>query len=135
MNVAVPLISAAIAGLVAWIVARHQGRTARENWVYDKRYVLYERVLVTSLALDSPTHEGTRAKLADKTITDALANSLIAILLLAPKGIAEQSREVYDLLWAAERDLDDEAAIGAVGRAMGELTHMLHVDLVPKHLR
>lgn len=46
VNVAVPLISAAIAGLVAWIVARHQGRTAHENWVRDKRYGLYEAAIV-----------------------------------------------------------------------------------------
>ena len=42
VTVAVPLISAALAGFVPWLVTLRQGRTAQEDWVLDKRHILYE---------------------------------------------------------------------------------------------
>lgn len=51
MSVSVPLISALLAALVALVVARQQGISARDSWVLDKRYVLCEGVLDMRLAL------------------------------------------------------------------------------------
>ena len=95
-----PLASALIAGLVALTVARHQGRTARENWLFDKRYVLYERTVEAALDLLRGTNDlplGARLGTADGRAP--LLDALIALELAAPKAIREQSLQLQEQVW------------------------------------
>lgn len=94
MDVAVPLISAAVAALVAWIVTLRQGRTARENWVLDKRYLLYERTLNAGLAFTGLDARQTRTRLKDRQFTGALEEAITILMLLAPRWIRVHAAHV-----------------------------------------
>lgn len=128
MDVAVPLISAAVAALVAWIVALYQGRAARENWVLDKRYALYETVITEALKLTDPVPQGEN----DRQRVFALIDSLSALDLIAPKVVKEMTAEVVGLIKKSTTAISESKAVfGALDR----LIVLLHEDLVPKHMR
>jgi hypothetical protein len=134
VNVAVPLISAALAALVAWIVAIRQGRTARENWVLDKRYVLYERVLepVSPLSAAVSHQEATDTAL-DPDFRARVTHAVVALELLAPEPVRELSRSLIFAL--AQSQVGTTDAVSRLHTAVRALRERLREDLVPEHMR
>lgn len=128
MNVAVPLISAALAALVAWIVAVRQSRTSHEGWVRDKRHASYERIITAAEAL-TDAGLGLDEKVNRQM---ALLKALKAAELLAPKRIRDQADVVFGHMRAVEGG-------GPAGKpmldALDVLLERLRDDLVPKHMR
>lgn len=110
-----------------------QGRTARENWVLDKRYLLYERVLENATDVTTVTTVPEIERAADEAFRRRLYAALVALELVAPANIREQSDVVGALLDGIGTGGDE-----AVEQFIGELVtlmHMLRDDLVPKHMR
>jgi hypothetical protein len=111
-----------------------QGRTARENWVLDKRHVLYERVLEAVAPLNAAwsRDEAVDATL-DPKFRAQLTNALLGLELLAPEDVRQLSRTtVYTLVQA---QLGTTEALGSFNTAVRDLRESLREDLVPKHMR
>ena len=134
MDFYVPLISAAIAGLVALAVTTRQGRTARDNWVFDKRFAVYERAVQGPLELFGGTANtaAIRARLQDLRARDSYMTKLIALELIAPRAIREQSVRIQEAVFDAGDGRED---IGTFLAMLDVLTDMLRDDLLPKRLR
>jgi hypothetical protein len=135
MSAAVPLISAAIAALVAWIVARQQGKTARENWLLEKRYLVYERIMdgATNLLLGHADQAERSVAIDDPAKRAPLIAAVHRLTLIAPKTVhslgARVTRASYDGRFTTEQQR------GRFIDAVNELNAALREDLVPKHMR
>lgn len=134
MNLAVPLISAAIAGLVAWIVARHQGRTARENWVLDKRYAVYQRVIdATNDILGIPESNDRDAIIDDPVRRRPLVAALHQLDVIASDKVRDLGATVGELAYTG-RFMSVEQRQAFI-QSVNDLLPALREDLVPKHMR
>lgn len=135
MDVAVPLISAAVAALVAWIVALRQGKTARENWVRDKRYEVYERILdaATDLLAGEPSSPQRIADIDDPEKRLPLVAALYRLNLIAPDAIHELGATIADRHYQG-RFTSPGQHDGFIND-VNALTTSLRDDLVPKQMR
>ncbi|RBY87364.1 hypothetical protein [Blastococcus sp. TF02A-26] len=138
-GVIVPLVSAALAGVVAWLVTRSQSRTSRENWVLDKRYAVYERVVDSCLELlaqastgDVDPAEETSRLLRIPATRSTLIGRLTALQLVAPAGIQDLGHQIGLDAWAVARDSTNAEAFYA---QIDTLVRLLREDLIPPDMR
>jgi hypothetical protein len=128
METAMPLISALVAGLVAWLITLRQGSSAHENWVRDKRHAAYEETIEASVALRRANEVGVDIAAESRRFTEALDG----LRLIAPWTIRK----------LAER-IEDDVSAGAVRgdgserfeKDLRKLTSLLRDDLLPMNMR
>lgn len=130
----VPLVSAALAGFVAWIVAQRQGRTARENWLLDKRHEAYVAVVQAAAAIWGVRDwTEVRAELADSEKLRALLSVLHKLDVVAPVAVRTVSGDAYQRL--SRLDSSDHTALRGLSQVLDRLVVLLREDLVPEHMR
>jgi hypothetical protein len=129
----VPLISAAIAGLVALVVTQRQGRSARENWVLDRRFSIYGRVLDASVRfLGQFDRTEALQAVSDATKVTTFLGELVVLDLIAPKVIRDHASFIARLTWDVNAGRTD---VVELIKAVDTLVDMLRDDLVPPRLR
>jgi hypothetical protein len=133
-GIVVPLISAAIAGLVAWIVTRRTAQTARENWLLDERHGVYEKAVETVMDLlgeaGSPAL-AMREALSDPAKRRALLISLRRIFLIAPQNVRMAARRAIDTAGPGSGTYDHQRTVDA----LNALIVVMRDDLVPERMR
>ena len=134
MSVAIPLISAGLAALVAWIVALRQTRTARETWVLDKRYLAYEKVIDTANTVLVVPGAVRAARFGDAGLVADLLASLHRLELVAPEAIREKSDELGKFVVGTMGSTTVQQRDRIVAE-VNALIDLLREDLVPRHLR
>lgn len=139
MGVLTPVLSALVAGVVAWLVTLRQGRTARQNWLLDKRFGVYEEVVDAFLALVRKAHDLAAAgegsvhqALRELDTRTRVLGALTAPDLVAPEGIREQANHCIRLLWSVTDSPDETSEFI---EALERLVDLMRDDLVPKALR
>lgn len=137
MSVLTPLLSALVAGVVAWLVSLRQGRSARHSWVLDKRFGVYKEIVEAFLAVVRKVHELPEgATLRDGLIDVEARSRMLAALatpdLVAPERIRGQAEACIKLMW----DVVDRGEHGKeFVDEMQALFALMREDLVPKSLR
>ena len=133
-----PLVSAAIAGAVALVVVRRQGKSAVETWVRDKRYESYSRMAeaVHEVTLRVDARESA-TQLLEPANRERLARELRAVELIGPASIGQlAARIVSQLGHLGEKDSD---ALGqelvSVIQNLNHLQGLINQNLVPAHMR
>jgi hypothetical protein len=138
IGIAVPVVSALIAGFVAWTVANRQALKVREQWVLDKRHTLYVGVLDVVVDMLREAAAGTDAAattsrlLGTPASRHALLSRLTALELLAPKHIRDYTDEIVKSMW--EVAADSSKATRFWEQLQG-LVNLLREDLVPEQMR
>lgn len=134
VGVVVPLLSAALAGLIAWIVARQQRHSTREQWVLDKRYAIYQQIFETAAPVTSSLTPVDAAEAATSELWQAqMMRALMALELIAPDHVLDESKKAMGRM--REAGAGTSLTLGNLTARLFGLVRLLRNDLVPKHMR
>lgn len=136
-----PLLSAMVAGVVAWLVTLRQGHTARHNWVLDKRFGVYMDAFDAFMGVVRRAHEigshnseSVRTALNEFDTRSRLLAALTAPDLVAPAHIRDQADRCINLMWDVVGPDNSRNPMEFVVE-IEKLRRYMWEDLIPESLR